>query len=184
MGGHTVVGDELERETAQSFIDLIYETREGFISVAVQSDKEWFNICDAFNKKEWLSDPRFLTAELRHQNINERLELIQSELKKKTSDEWLELLTAKDVPCAPVLTRREMIKNEQVVANEIIKNSEHPIAGTIRQSKLAANFSATNKDDNLAAPTLGQHTVPVLLELGFTETEINSFLRDDVIKAS
>ena len=125
-----------------------------------------------------------MTAELRHQNINERLELIQSELKKKTSDEWLELLTAKDVPCAPVLTRREMIKNEQVVANEIIKISEHPIAGTIRQSKLAANFSATNKDDNLAAPTLGQHTVSVLLELGFTETEINSFLRDNVIKAS
>ena len=184
MGGHTFVGDEFEKETAQSFIDLIYETKEGFISVAVQSDKEWFNICDAFNKKKWLSDPRFLTAELRHQNINERLELIQSELKKKTSQEWLKLLTAKDVPCAPVLTRKEMIKNEQVVANDIIKISEHPVAGAIRQSKLAASFSVTNKDDNLLAPTLGQHTVSVLLELGFTESEINSFLRDNVIKAS
>ena len=184
MGGHTFVGDELEKETAQSFIDLIYETKEGFISVAVQSDKEWLNICDAFNKKEWLSDPRFLTAELRHQNINERLELIQSELKKKTSDEWLKLLTAKDVPCAPVLTRKEMIKNEQVVANDIIKISEHPIAGTIRQSKLAARFSETNKDDNLSAPSLGQHTESVLLELGFTESEINRLLKDNVIKAS
>ena len=138
----------------------------------------------AFNKKEWLSDPRFLTAELRHQNINERLELIQSELKKKTSDEWLKILTAKDVPCAPVLTRKEMIKNEQVVANDIIKISEHPIAGTIRQSKLAARFSETNKDDNLSAPTLGQHTESVLLELGLTESEINSLVRDNVIKAS
>ena len=184
MGGHTFVGDELEKETAQSFIDLIYETKEGFISVAVQSDKEWFNICDAFNKKEWLSDPRFLTAELRHQNINERLELIQSELKKKTSDEWLKLLTAKDVPCAPVLTRKEMIKNEQVVANDIIKISEHPIAGKIRQSKLAANFSVTNKDDNLSAPTLGQHTKSVLSGLGFTELEVDRVLSDKVIKGS
>ena len=184
MGGHTFVGDELEKETAQSFIDLIYETKEGFISVAVQSDKEWFNICDAFNKKEWLSDPRFLTAELRHQNINERLELIQSELKKKTSDEWLKLLTAKDVPCAPVLTRKEMIKNEQVVANDIIKISEHPIAGKIRQSKLAASFSVTNKDDNLSAPTLGQHTKSVLSGLGFTELEVDRLLSDKVIKGS
>ena len=184
MGGHTFVGDELEKETAQSFIDLIYETKEGFISVAVQSDKEWFNICDAFNKKEWLSDPRFLTAELRHQNINERLELIQSELKKKTSDEWLKLLTAKDVPCAPVLTRKEMIKNEQVVANDIIKISEHPIAGKIRQSKLAASFSVTNKDDNLSAPTLGQHTKSVLSGLGFTELEVDRLLSDNVIKGS
>ena len=184
MGGHTFVGDELEKETAQSFIDLIYETKEGFISVAVQSDKEWFNICDAFNKKEWLSDPRFLTAELRHQNINERLELIQSELKKKTSDEWLKLLTAKDVPCAPVLTRKEMIKNEQVVANDIIKISEPPIAGKIRQSKLAASFSVTNKDDNLSAPTLGQHTKSVLSGLGFTELEVDRLLSDKVIKGS
>ena len=184
MGGHTFVGDELEKETAQSFIDLIYETKEGFISVAVQSDKEWFNICDAFNKKEWLSDPRFLTAELRHQNINERLELIQSELKKKTSVEWLKLLTAKDVPCAPVLTRKEMIKNEQVVANDIIKISEHPIAGKIRQSKLAASFSVTNKDDNLSAPTLGQHTKSVLSGLGFTELEIDRLLSGKVIKGS
>ena len=182
MGGHTFVGDELEKETAQSFIDLIYETKEGFISVAVQSDKEWFNICDAFDRKEWLSDPRFLTAELRHQNINERLELIQSELMKKTSDEWLKLLTAKDVPCAPVLSRKEMIKNEQVIANDIIQISEHPIAGKIRQSRLAAKFSKTEKNNILSAPDLGQDTKSVLLGLGFAESEVNNFLRKNVIK--
>ena len=184
MGGHTFVGDELEKETAQSFIDLIYETKEGFISVAVQSDKEWFNLCDAFNKKEWLSDPRFLTAELRHENINKRLELIQKELKKKTSEEWLKLLTAKDVPCAPVLTRKEMINNEQVIANDIIKIYEHPSAGKIRQSKLAASFSVTNKDKILSAPSHGQDTHSVLLGVGFTEAEINNFLSNNVIKTS
>ena len=184
MGGHTFVGDELEKETAQSFIALIYETKEGFISVAVQSDKEWFNLCDAFNKKEWLSDSRFLTAELRHENINKRLELIQSELKKKTSEEWLKLLTDKDVPCAPVLTRKEMINNEQVIANDIIKISEHPAAGKIRQSKLAASFSATKKDDTLSAPSHGQDTHSVLLSVGFTESEINNFCSNNVIKTS
>jgi crotonobetainyl-CoA:carnitine CoA-transferase CaiB-like acyl-CoA transferase len=96
----------------------------------------------------------------------------------------LKLLTAKDVPCAPVLTRKEMIKNEQVVANGIIEISEHPIAGKIRQSKLAASFSVTNKDDNLSAPTLGQHTESVLSGLGFTESEINRLLSDNVIKTS
>ena len=184
MGGHTFFGNELEKETAQSFIDLIYETKEGYISVAVQSDKEWFNLCDAFNKKEWLSDPRFLTAELRHENINKRLELIQKELKKKTSEEWLKLLTAKDVPCAPVLTRKEMINNEQVIANDIIKIYEHPSAGKIRQSKLAASFSVTNKDKILSAPSHGQDTHSVLLGVGFTEAEINNFLSNNVIKTS
>ena len=62
MGGHTFVGDEYEKETAQSFIDLIYETADGFISVAVQSDKEWEALCNAFEKKELITDERFFTA--------------------------------------------------------------------------------------------------------------------------
>ena len=65
MGGHTFVGDEMETERAQSFIDLIYETADGYISVAVQSNKEWEALTRAFGKPEWLTDPRFATAKLR-----------------------------------------------------------------------------------------------------------------------
>ena len=43
MNGHTFVGDELEREEAQSYIDLIYEVADGFVSIAVMQD----NGCDA-----------------------------------------------------------------------------------------------------------------------------------------
>ena len=103
-------------------------------------------------------------------------------LKKKTSEEWLKLLTDKDVPCAPVLTRKEMINNEQVIANDIIKISEHPSAGKIRQSKLAASFSVTNKDEILSAPSHGQDTHSVLLSVGFTESEISNFCSNNVIK--
>ena len=82
------------------------------------------------------------------------------------------------------LLQSSPIKNEQVVANDIIKISEHPIAGKIRQSKLAANFSVTNKDDDLSAPTLGQHTKSVLSGLGFTEMEVDRLLSDKVVKGS
>ena len=47
MGSQTFVGKELPQEESQSFIDLIYETADGFISVAVQSDKEWQNLTRA-----------------------------------------------------------------------------------------------------------------------------------------
>ena len=54
MGGHTFVGNELERENAQSFIDLIYETSDGYISVAVQSNKEWAALARAFGNPNGL----------------------------------------------------------------------------------------------------------------------------------
>ena len=47
MGEHTFVGAESERERAQSWIDLIYETRDGFITVAVNQNKEWESFAHA-----------------------------------------------------------------------------------------------------------------------------------------
>ncbi|WP_299396013.1 CaiB/BaiF CoA-transferase family protein [Pelagibius sp.] len=54
MGGHTFVGDEMEKEVAQSWIDLIYETRDGFISVAVMRHKEWVALARAAERPEWI----------------------------------------------------------------------------------------------------------------------------------
>ena len=183
MGGHTFVGDELDKETAQSFIDLIYETKNGFISVAVQSDKEWKNLCKAFDKNEWLEDARFLSASSRHENIDARLELTQKVLKIKTTEDWLNILNEHDVPCAPVLTRKEVIRNEQVLANDIVEIIDHPIAGKIRQSKIAARFSLSEKKKNLGAPAHGENTNEILGGLGYSDSEIGYLIQQGIIKS-
>ncbi len=181
MGAHTFVGDELPKETAQSFIDLIYETSNGYISVAVQSDKEWAALCRAFNKLEWLDDPRFATAALRHENIDDRLALTQEVLRTASTAEWLERLEAEDVPCAPVLRRREVIRHPQIIANKTLVEREHPIAGTLRQARPAPRFSRTPTSFRHPAPSLGQHTREILTEVGLTETEIEALASEEVI---
>ena len=60
MSGYTFIGDDSEREAQQSFIDLIYETADGHISVAVMRRKEWESLSRAVGRPEWLEDPRFL----------------------------------------------------------------------------------------------------------------------------
>ena len=180
MGGHTFVGDELEKESAQSFIDLIYETREGYISVAVQSDKEWAGLCRAFDKPEWVDDPRFKTAKLRHDHIDERLALTQEMLLADTAEAWLGRLEAEDVPCAPVLTRREVIRHPQVVANQIVMESDHPVAGRVRQAGPFAKFSKSPAGLRLPAPKLGENTVEILKEHGYSAQEIDHLLADHV----
>lgn len=183
MGGHTFVGDEYEKETAQSFIDLIYETADGFISVAVQSDKEWEALCNAFGKKELINDERFFTAELRHRNIDDRLRLTQETLKEKKSVEWLEILTKYDVPCAPVLTRKEAIRHPQVVNNKSIIEINHSEAGRIRQCVPAPRFSQFPVSFMRDAPPLGGDTDKILLQFGLSEEEINSLIQKKVLAA-
>ena len=172
MGGHTFVGAESAQERAQSWIDLIYETRDGYITVAVNQDKEWERFALAAERPDILDDERFRTAEGREVFKNERLELIQSVLRDRTTDDWIARLESRDVPCAPVLTRREMIRHPQVDANGIIVEVDHPEAGRLRQTRTPARFSVTAPEHRRGAPVLGGHTREILSEHGFDREEI------------
>lgn len=180
MGAHTFVGDELPRETAQSFIDLIYETTNGYISVAVQSNKEWTGLCKAFDRPQWLEDPRFASAALRGKNIDERLQMTQDVLLTDTTENWMERLEAEDVPCAPVLTRREVINHPQTKANETVLEIDHPVAGRLRQAQPAPRFSSTPTSFRLPAPLLGADSHQILGHIGLSDEEIEQLADDGV----
>ena len=176
MGGHTFVGDEVEGETAQSFIDLIYATPDGHISIAAFRRADWVKLAQACERPEWIDDPRFLTSEGLEVHKPERLELTQQALKGRTSAEWIVRLEAHDVPCAPVLTRREMIRHPQVVENGIIVETEHPQAGRLRQTRTPARFSGTPAEHRRGGPVLGGDTREVLAEAGYSATEIDTLI--------
>ena len=177
MGSQTFVGDELPQQDAASFIDLIYRTATGYISAAVQTNKEWMALTRALDKPEWLDDPRFQTPALRQRNIDARLTMTQEVLLGRPAAEWMERLTAAGVPCAPVLTRGQMIEDPQVKATGIVVETDHKDAGRIRGARPAARFSATPACIRHGGPALGEHSDPILAELGYTSAEIAA-LRD------
>lgn len=177
MGGHTFVGDEADEETAQSYIDLIYETRDGYISVATMQDKHWRGLAKALEQPDFLEDPRFKTPVGRERHKSARLELTQAALRPFSRDDALTRLEAEGVPCAPVLTRREMIRHPQVVANGVVREVDHPAAGRLRQTRTPATFSATPAETLAPAPALGADTEAVLREAGVTEAELAAWLR-------
>ena len=176
MGGHTFIGDEFEKEVAQSFIDLIYETADGFISVAVMRHTEWIGLSRAVDKPEWLEDERFQNTAGLEENKSARLELTQSALRARTTSEWIERLENEDVPCAPVLTRKEMIRHAQIKANKIVMESEHPQAGLLRQARNAASFLGTPAEHRYGAPLHGGNSREILAELGYDTDRIDSLI--------
>jgi len=184
MSSQTFSGDERPQQHAQSFIDLIYETSDGYISVAVQSDKEWAGLTKALDKPDWLTDPRFLTPADRQTNIDDRLALTQEVLATDSAQHWLEVLERHDVPCAPVLRRRDLESHPQIAASGIIQMFEHETAGTLRQARPAAEFSATPATYRHGGRPLGADSEAILAELGYRAEEIATILQTDPVGAT
>ncbi|MFT4714028.1 MAG: crotonobetainyl-CoA:carnitine CoA-transferase CaiB-like acyl-CoA transferase [Candidatus Azotimanducaceae bacterium] len=168
MGGQTFVGKEVSTQRAATFIDLIYETKTNYISVSAMANKQWLALCKAVEHPEWLDDDRFSSPALRDRHADARLNMTQEALLEKTAEEWLQILDDAGVPCAPVLTRKEMIHHPQIESNELILEIEHPIAGNIRQTRPAARFSVTTPEMRMGAPLHGQHNAEIFAEIGIT----------------
>src|ERR1700747_495290 len=75
MSNQTFVGDEPARQEAATAIDLIYETADGYMTVAALTDRQWAGLARAAERPEWVDDERFKTSALRQKNIEARLEL-------------------------------------------------------------------------------------------------------------
>ncbi|MGH7037196.1 MAG: CoA transferase, partial [Stellaceae bacterium] len=172
MSGQTFVGDEPMRQEAASTIDLIYETADGYITVAALTDRQWTGLAEVLQRPDFLTDPRFTTPALRQQNIEERLRLTQEALLARPAGEWLARLERVGVPCGPVLTRNDMIHHPQVAALGLVAEYDHPAAGPLRQARPAARFSETPAAIRRGAPALGEHTEEILAELGYSATGI------------
>ena len=172
MARHTFSGAQggVARNTAR---DLVYETLDGYITAGAVSDAEWRGLARALGHPEWLDDPRFSTPSARIKHAQERLELAAAVLRTGTSADGLARLEGEDVPCAPILSREDLLTDPQIAANALIVENEHPHAGRMRQPRPAARFEATPADPlRRPAPLLGEHTDEVLREIGAPAAQI------------
>ncbi len=181
LNGLTSVGQESRVKRGQRSKDLIYETADGYITAGAVSDAEWRGMCKALDREEWLTDERFATPQARSMNVKTRLEMTADVLRTNTSQYWLNRLDEYEVPSAPVLTRPEVITQEQVRVNETVSEYEHPGLGRIRQARPAARFEGTPVNTEQIAAALGEHGRDILKEAGYAAEEIETLLEDGVM---
>ena len=74
-----------------------------------------------------------------------------------------------------------MIRHPQVVANDILRQHEHPQAGTLRQTRPAATFSVTPPEHRFGAPEYAAHTAELLREVGYTDEQIEEMAEAGVV---
>ena len=176
------VGKEGNPAAGQMGLDLVFETKDKkYITAGAVTDKEWLGMCTAFNKPELLTDDRFSTPRARFDNKTERRIIIANEIKKHNCLEILKKLHENEVPSAPILSREELLENEQIVENKIIEFHDSKIFGKVRSPRPAPIYSESDINGAQLAPLLGENSIEILEELEFTTNEIETFIKDKTI---
>ena len=183
MARHTFVGDDIGSARPSETRDLVFETSDGFMTAGAVALREWQAFCVAVERPEWQSDARFRSSAGLVKHADARLELMADVLRTRTTAEWLERLDRAQVPCAPILTREELLVHPQVIENEIVVESDHPSTGRMRQARPPERFERTPSGIGRAAPLLGEHTEQVLAENGYTPDEIEALRAEGAIGA-
>jgi len=168
MSGITFVGDEIDVTKYQGTMDLIYETATGYITAGAISDAEWRGMCNALEKPEWIEDERFKTTAARFKNAELRKQMTAQVLSQWDAEAILPRLDAEGVPSAPLLSRLDLLEDQQIATNGTIEIYEWEGHGQIRQARPAAQFTQHHAAVERAAPLLGQHNTEVLSEIGCT----------------
>src|SRR5580658_8986817 len=181
MPSLTFVGEERDPSDGELGPDLVYATYDRYITAAALSDDEWAGMCRALNREDLIEDPRFKTARDRSVHAVERREIVSAELEKWTASEILKRLLSNDVPSAPVLSRFELLQDQQVQENHIFEEFQSKLFGKIRMPRPAARFDRTPAGVRELAPLLGADNAAILGELGYSTDAIARLTSDRVV---
>ncbi len=131
----------------------------------------WEPICDAIGKPEWKTDPAYTTARARQPHIVEIFETIEAWLADKTKFEAVDILRKHDIPCAPVLSMKELSEDPSLRASGTIAEVDHKVRGKYLTVGSPIKFSDMSVEIT-GSPLLGEHTEEVLSELGYSKDRI------------
>ena len=109
-----------------------FETSDGWIVVACAKEKFWRKLAEAIGRPELATDPRFEDFAGRHENRGELLPILDDVFRSRETTHWLEVLSVAEVPSGPVNSVAAAMEDPQVIARDLIVESEHPRFGTVR----------------------------------------------------
>ena len=153
----------------------IFQTRHKYIAIAMNPINQLAELLDMEAHRDVAGNNVFDDEEVIMADL-------QAALMKKTADEWLEILLAADVWCAPVYDFSDMESDPQVAENEMIVGYDHPVAGQVRAVGIPVKFQGTPGEVAGPAPLLGQHTEEILREIaGYSAEEVERLLASEAV---
>ena len=159
-----------------------FPTRDGWLMIAAYHPGRWAALCDVLGMPDLESDPRFAANADRVRNRAALRRTLSECFRTRSTNEWLGLLSERDILCAPVSTYSEVVNSPEYCESGIDTSVDHPVAGKVRMPGFALAKADGSRAEDVAAPLVGQHSIEVLSEYGIADDEIAGLLNCGVIR--
>jgi crotonobetainyl-CoA:carnitine CoA-transferase CaiB-like acyl-CoA transferase len=150
------------------------ETADGYLMLAVASEKTFEGLIRVIGHPEWISDPRFARYSDRRDNWADVMEGVEAWSRALTTEKCLAELNARGVPCSAYRTVAEALDDPQIAHRGALSQVEDG-GGAFKVLNLPFRMSGATVSAAKRMATLGEHTVALLREAGLSEGEIADF---------
>ncbi len=154
---------------------------DSWIAIAVRSNEEWSRLAAILGGDGLAADQRFADLAGRLEHVDELEGIVSDWTRDKDAESITTRLQTEGIPCAPVLTTREVIENPQHDARGFFEPVDHPDTGIYVHPGTPWRLSGMPARIRAPSPGIGQHSVQVLSGLlGLSVGEINGLVNSGI----
>jgi crotonobetainyl-CoA:carnitine CoA-transferase CaiB-like acyl-CoA transferase len=176
QAGKVFAGEEPGRMGTKDPVIAPYQTfeaKDGYLNVAIGSQKLWEEFCEAVDREDLRTDDRFATNADRVEHMAELEAELEAMFTERSVEDWTEeLMDEHGLPVGPVSPVSDALFNEHVEARGLLESVEHPTVDDFPVIDHPLRFEGADTGFEKHAPVLGETTVETLIDLGYDDDEI------------
>jgi formyl-CoA transferase len=157
-------------------------TKDGHIALLPYTADHWKVFFEAVGRNDLVETLAVADRETRNANIRKLYANVAEITRTRTTAEWMEICTRLDIPATPIYRLEDLPEHPQLKATGLFRTMQHPSEGTIRYTRPTIKFGETPSRVERPAPALGENSVELLGEAGFSRDEIEKLIAGAIVK--
>jgi crotonobetainyl-CoA:carnitine CoA-transferase CaiB-like acyl-CoA transferase len=161
-----------------------FKASDGFINVVILNPDQYEKFCKTLGDEALITESRFATNEARVANHPDFKARVEAALSTRTVNEWVDRMIAAGIAAGPIYEFPQVFEDAQVRHMGMIREVEQPGLGVVQMLGFPFAVGGSRPPVRRPAPSLGEHTREVLVELGISTSEIEHLTSVGAVEVS